>query len=182
MRDLDIPALPTDGEALRQWVDNLAWNLPGSSWCHNGTHVTELSETTPDTLLLSHDLCSAIMKASMKHKDAHMQRNTRNLPTDDVMGVNGKALVTQGRGIELFQQRVKPCFTRGLGTELISNLNNYTSATQHSLESVPAATAVRSSTRTFSSPRDAISATLPGKHLSSTGSRMGPTTKSLPTG
>jgi hypothetical protein len=62
-----IPALPTDGDALRQWVENLSWHLPGSSWCHDGTHVTELTATEPLTESLSLDFCSVIMSAAMQH-------------------------------------------------------------------------------------------------------------------
>ena len=101
-------------------------------------HVTDLEETTPATRQLSQDFLDVLKQAVSSHTGTIQRQNARNLLEDDVDGVNGKALIRQGLGIELYQQRVKRAFYSGLGLETIEALEAFTSSVQQSGESVGA--------------------------------------------
>jgi hypothetical protein len=134
-----ISALPTAGEALREWVLNLNWVLSGDSWCDaNGIHATDILVTTPTTKSLSKDLLSALTTAATKHSSANHQRAARALLEDAVGEADGNLLIKKGKGFELFQLRIKTGFNRGLGTEAITHLNEYIAAIHASSESIGA--------------------------------------------
>jgi hypothetical protein len=138
MTDLNVPPLPTSGEALREWVLTLKWSLAGDCWCHDGKHATDILVTTPNTQSLSNDLMSVLKKAVTGHTSTSHQRNARSLLQDHINGVDGMALIAQGKGFEMYHLRIKSGFSRGLGTEAITHLTEYVSATQNSLESIGA--------------------------------------------
>jgi hypothetical protein len=136
MTNMTVSPLLMSGDPLREWVINLKWSLAGDCWCHNGIHATDLTDTTPATKILSHDLLAVLMKAVSAHTNSSYQRNARSLLQDHINGVDGTELISQGKGFEMFQLRIKSGFSRGLGTEAISHLTEYVSATQASLESI----------------------------------------------
>jgi hypothetical protein len=136
MTDLKISPLPTSGDALREWVLTLKWSLAGDCWCHDGTHATDITVTTPSTKSLSNDLMSVLKKAVTEHTTTANLRNARSLLQDNINGVDGTALISQGKGFEMYHLRIKSGFSRGLGTEAITHLTEYVSATQNSLESI----------------------------------------------
>jgi hypothetical protein len=99
---------------------------------------TDVSSMTPVTKSLSNDLLSVFKKAVTEHTSSSHQRNARSLLQDNINGVNGSNLITQGRGFEMFHMRIKLGFSRGLGTEAISNLTEYVNAVQQNQESIGA--------------------------------------------
>jgi hypothetical protein len=134
-----ITALPTSGEALREWVLNLNWVLSGDVWCDaHGTHATDLLETTASTKSLSKDLLSVLTTAATKHSSSTHHRSARALLEDTIGEVDGNLLIKQGKGFEMFQLRIKTGFSRGLGTEAITHLKEYIAASHLSLESIGA--------------------------------------------
>jgi hypothetical protein len=136
MADLKIAPLPTSGEALRKWVLNLKWSLAGDCWCHNRTHATDIVTTTAHNKSLSNDLLSVFKKAVTEHTSTSHQRNARSLLQDNINGVDGSMLITQGKDFEMYQLRIKSGFSRGLGTEAISHLTEYVTAIHQSQESI----------------------------------------------
>jgi hypothetical protein len=125
-----ITALPTSGEALREWVLNLNWVLSGDVWCDaHGTHATDLLVTTTPTKSLSKDLLSILTTAATKHSSGTHHRSARALLEDTIGDVDGNLLIKQGKGFEMFQLRIKTGFSRGLGTEAITHLKEYIAAT-----------------------------------------------------
>ena len=135
-----ITALPISGEALREWVLNLNWVLSGDAWCDaSENHATDIEVTTEETKSLSKDLLSALTTAaSTKHSSSTHHRSARALLKDMGGTVDGHALIKKGRGFEMFQLRIQTGFNRGLGTEAITHLKDYISASQLSLESIGA--------------------------------------------
>jgi hypothetical protein len=136
MTNIKISPLPTSGEALREWVLNLKWTLTGDCWCHDGVHATDILTTTAPTKSLPNDLLSILKKAVTEHTNSSYQRNARSLLQDNLNGVDGMSLIAQGKGLKLYHTRIKSGFSRGLGTEAITHLNEYVSVYQKSLESV----------------------------------------------
>jgi hypothetical protein len=134
MTNFKISPLPTAGNALREWVLTLKWSLAGDCCCHDGTHATDISVTTPSTKSLSHGLMSVLKKAVTEHTTTANLRNARSLLQDNINGVGGTALISQGKGFEMYHLGIKSGFSRGLGTEAITHLTEYVSATQNSLE------------------------------------------------
>jgi hypothetical protein len=55
---------------------------------------------------------------------------------DAYNGVDGKTLIEQGKGVELYQQRILGALSRGLGSDLVSKVTGFTHLTQASEESV----------------------------------------------
>jgi hypothetical protein len=134
-----ITALPTTGEALREWVLNLNWVLSGDVWCDaHGTHATDILETTPTTKSLSKDLLSVLTTAATKHTSSMQHHSARALLEDTMGDVDGNLLVKQGKCFEMFQLRIKTGFSRGLGTEAITHLKEYIAAMHLSLEPIGA--------------------------------------------
>jgi hypothetical protein len=107
MTDLKISPLLTSGKALSKWVLNLKWSLAGDCWCHEGIHATNIMSTSPSMKSISNDLLSAFKKAVTKHTSSSQQGTARSLLQDRINGVDGMALITQGRGFKMFQQRIK---------------------------------------------------------------------------
>ena len=134
----NVRPMPTSTAELYEWITFLPYDLAGSCWCHGTTHVCHLLETTPETESLSLDLLTVLQRSVQAHTDPVKRRNARELLVDNVNGVDGAQLVEQGKGIELYQQRVKDGFFRGLGSEAIDALEAYVNAAQLSLESVGA--------------------------------------------
>jgi hypothetical protein len=103
-----ITALPTSGEALREWVLNLNWVLSGDVWCDaHGTHATDIVTTTSHTKSLSKDLLSVLTTAATKHASGTHHRSARALLEDTIGDVDGNLLIKQGKGFEMFQLRIK---------------------------------------------------------------------------
>jgi hypothetical protein len=136
MKELKIASLPTSGEALSEWIMNLKWSLAGDCWCHDGVHATDLTKTTAATKSLSNNLLSVFKKAVTKHASSLYQQNAHSLLQDNIIGLNGTYLITQGKGFEMFHLRIKSGFSRGLGTKAILNLTEYVSALQQNQESI----------------------------------------------
>jgi hypothetical protein len=90
------------------------------------------------TRLLSNDLLSILKKAATSHQSTSHQRNALSLLQDHINGVDRMELITQGKGFEMYQLRIKSGFSRGLGTEAISNLTEYVLAVHQSQESIGA--------------------------------------------
>jgi hypothetical protein len=76
------------------------------------------------------------MKAVSAHASTSHQSNAHSLLQDNINGVDGMSLLANGRGFEMYTLRIKSGFARGLGTEAISDLTEYTSATQLNQESI----------------------------------------------
>jgi hypothetical protein len=138
LRSLSIPPLPLATKDLRQWVRNLPWQLSGQHWCHEDIHACDLLETCPETISLSQDFLTVIMRSASTHKEATVQRATQSLLQEEFQGVKGLDLIKSGKGFELFQTRVKTGFTRGLGTETYEALWDYVHSVQQDSETVGA--------------------------------------------
>jgi hypothetical protein len=137
LKDLKIGPLPTSGEPLWEWVLSLKWSLAGNCFCHNGIHATGIKFTTESMKSLSNDLLSVLKKAVTEHSSTSNQRNAHSLLQDNINRVNGIALISQGKGFEMYHlQEIKSRFSCGLRTEAISHLTEYFLAVQQSQEFV----------------------------------------------
>jgi hypothetical protein len=117
LKSADVPPLPLATKDLRQWVNNLPWQLSGQHWCHNDVHACDLLTTTPETISLSSDLLTVIMRSATAHKVGTVQRAAQSLLQEEVQGINGLALIKAGKGFELYQSRFKTGFSQGLGRD-----------------------------------------------------------------
>jgi hypothetical protein len=111
--------------------------FPGFSPANTGA-ASDITETTTDNQGLSHDFLVAIKRSAMAHTSAEHQQAAMSLLQEDLMGIDGNDLIKNGKGFELYQTRVKTGFTRGLGTETITNLRAFIHAVQQNHETVGA--------------------------------------------
>jgi hypothetical protein len=168
MTDFKISPLQTSGDTLREWVLTLKWSLAGDCWCHDGTHATDISVTTPSTKSLSNDLMSVLKKAVTEHTTTANLWNAHSLLQDNINGVGGMALISQGNGFEMYHLCIKSGFLCGLSTEAITHLTEYVLATQHSLESIGSFfNRMTQPTNKSSRPKTAVSAKPPSNLSSS---------------
>ena len=136
MERLKIHPMPATRTELFICGASLKWRLTSHSWSYKVTHVMDLTETMPETILLSQDFLDIIQASAEAHRSSVNRMNARNLLEDEFDGVDGMALIEQGKGIELYQQRIKHAFYRGLGSEIVEVLQSYTNTVQKSYESV----------------------------------------------
>jgi hypothetical protein len=138
LKSIDLPPMPLATKDLHQWVQNLPWQLYGQHWCHEDVHACDLLATTADTISLSRDLLTVIMRSATAHKVGTVQRAAQSMLQDEVQGVNGLDLIKSGKGFELFQSRVRTGFSRGPVTETYEALWEYVHAVQQNVETVGA--------------------------------------------
>jgi hypothetical protein len=128
------PPLPLAMKDLNQWVNNLPWQLSSQHWCHNDVHTCDLLTRTPETISLSSNLLTVIMRSATAHKVGTVQRAAQSLLQEEVQGINGLGLIKAGKGFELFQSRVKTGFSRGLGTATYEALWEYVHSVQQNVK------------------------------------------------
>jgi hypothetical protein len=138
LKSLDILPLPMANKDLHQWVQNLPWQLSRQHWCHDQVHAFDILVTTPDTVSLSKDFLTVLMRSATAHKNLAVQRAAQSLLQEEVLGINGLTLIKRGKGFELFQTRVKTGFSRGLGTETYEALWEYVHSVQQNNETAGA--------------------------------------------
>jgi hypothetical protein len=102
LKSIDLPPMPLATKDLHQWVQNLPWQLSGQHWCHEDIHACDLLETTTDTISLSRDLLTVIMRSATAHKVGTVQRAAQSLLQDEVQGINGLDLIKPERGSNSF--------------------------------------------------------------------------------
>jgi hypothetical protein len=111
LRNLLIPPLPLNIKDLKNWNEQLEWNLSGQHWCDiDGTHACNIPATTHANRSLSHNFMVVLKRLAMAHKSTEHQRSATALLQEVPLGVHGNALIKSGQGFELYQSPVKTGF------------------------------------------------------------------------